>query len=155
MTGKYNTITYDAPQSKTTNKKLLGHSDDEKDDEKEDFVMDGRWIIKKKDRKLLRHMGVLGMHWGERRYQNEDGSLTPEGREHYGVGESNKKQSIFSKAKTLVQKTIGTYGSMDMYDDFVKRRAEESRQEWMAIYRDNDSSDRLKDYAFKKIFEDL
>lgn len=26
------------------------------------------------------------MHWGERRYQNKDGTLTPEGRERYGIG---------------------------------------------------------------------
>lgn len=34
------------------------------------------------------HHGVKGQKHGQRRYQNEDGSLTPEGREHYGVGES-------------------------------------------------------------------
>lgn len=27
----------------------------------------------------LYHYGVLGMKWGVRRYQNKDGSLTPEG----------------------------------------------------------------------------
>lgn len=32
----------------------------------------------------LYHPGVKGMRWGHRRYQNEDGSLTPAGREHYG-----------------------------------------------------------------------
>ena len=32
----------------------------------------------------LVHSGVLGMKWGIRRYQNEDGTLTPEGRIHYG-----------------------------------------------------------------------
>ena len=37
----------------------------------------------KKD--YLAHYGVRGQKWGKRRYQNEDGSLTPEGREHYGV----------------------------------------------------------------------
>lgn len=36
------------------------------------------------------------MHWGERRYQNEDGSLTPEGREHYGVGESRSDSGFQS-----------------------------------------------------------
>lgn len=34
----------------------------------------------------LSHEGILGMHWGERRYQNYDGSLTEEGRKHYGIG---------------------------------------------------------------------
>lgn len=30
------------------------------------------------------------MKWGERRWQNEDGSLTPEGRVHYGYGEGGQ-----------------------------------------------------------------
>lgn len=34
----------------------------------------------------LYHHGIHGQKWGHRRYQNSDGSLTPEGREHYGVG---------------------------------------------------------------------
>lgn len=35
----------------------------------------------------LTHTGVKGMRWGRRRYQNPDGTLTPEGRRHYGIGE--------------------------------------------------------------------
>jgi hypothetical protein len=31
------------------------------------------------------------MRWGERRYQYKDGSLTPEGRRHYGYGEERNK----------------------------------------------------------------
>lgn len=31
----------------------------------------------------LEHHGILGMKWGVRRYQNKDGSLTPEGRARY------------------------------------------------------------------------
>ena len=38
----------------------------------------------------LQHHGVLGMKWGVRRYQNEDGSLTSAGREHYGLKEGKK-----------------------------------------------------------------
>lgn len=31
----------------------------------------------------LRHWGILNMKWGERRYQNEDGTLTEAGKERY------------------------------------------------------------------------
>lgn len=33
----------------------------------------------------LEHSGVKGQKWGVRRWQNEDGTLTPEGRIHYGL----------------------------------------------------------------------
>ena len=47
----------------------------------------------------LVHYGVPHMSWGKRRYQNPDGSLTPEGREHYGVGESkdNKLEKKYNR----------------------------------------------------------
>ncbi len=31
----------------------------------------------------LAHHGIKGMHWGVRRYQNSDGSLTPDGEKRY------------------------------------------------------------------------
>lgn len=34
----------------------------------------------------LEHFGTLGQRWGNRKYQYTDGSLTPLGRKHYGVG---------------------------------------------------------------------
>ena len=42
----------------------------------------------------LEHYGVKGQKHGLRRYQNEDGSLTAEGRDHYGVGDSRRKANI-------------------------------------------------------------
>lgn len=34
----------------------------------------------------LEHHGVKGQKWGKRRYQNKDGSLTPLGYKHWGIG---------------------------------------------------------------------
>lgn len=40
----------------------------------------------------LYHHGVKGMHWGVRRYQNEDGSLTAAGRRRYNRQETRRVQ---------------------------------------------------------------
>lgn len=42
-------------------------------------------VIRTED--YLAHHGILGQKWGVRRFQNEDGTLTPEGRERYGADE--------------------------------------------------------------------
>ena len=43
---------------------------------------------------ILAHHGTKGQEWGKRKYQYEDGSLTPLGRIHYGVGEAREKSKI-------------------------------------------------------------
>lgn len=52
----------------------------------------------------LKHYGVVGMHWGIRRYQNEDGSLTTEGKIHYGIGV--KEDSHDSKKANDIYNTL-------------------------------------------------
>ncbi len=59
----------------------------------------------------LYHFGTKGMKWGIRRFQNEDGSLTEEGRRHYGyslkrgiknIREARQKKKLAKKrAKAL------------------------------------------------------
>ena len=52
----------------------------------------------------LKHWGIIGMKWGIRRYQNPDGTLTPEGKIHYSkelskiIKKENDNQKIYSKA---------------------------------------------------------
>ena len=43
---------------------------------------------------FLAHFGTRGMKWGQRRYQNEDGSLTSLGRERYGSGKVRSRLGI-------------------------------------------------------------
>ena len=47
----------------------------------------------------LYHWGIKGQKWGIRRYQNEDGSLTPEGRKRYGV-----YNDLFGRARVANKK---------------------------------------------------
>lgn len=41
----------------------------------------------------LIHYGIEGQRWGVRRYQNQDGTLTPEGRKHYGYGDTYNRDN--------------------------------------------------------------
>ena len=54
----------------------------------------------------LYHHGIMGQKWGVRRFQNEDGSLTPEGRERYGVGEGGISRHNTSRN---IRKVAGKY----------------------------------------------
>lgn len=45
----------------------------------------------------LRHAGVKGMKWGVRRYQNKDGTLTPEGKQR--AANKEKKRAMKNDAK--------------------------------------------------------
>lgn len=49
---------------------------------------------------ILVHHGIPGQKWGVRRYQNEDGTLTPEGRRRQGYDNSLKPQKALGARTT-------------------------------------------------------
>lgn len=55
-------------------------------------------------RDWLFHDGQKGMKWGRRRYRNYDGTLTPAGRERYGVGQPRKDNPVSNVARALSRK---------------------------------------------------
>lgn len=67
----------------------------------------------------LEHYGVKGQKHGIRRYQNEDGSLTPEGREHYGYNQGwearqqYKRGAIDKQQLREATRAKGTLGKID------------------------------------------
>lgn len=60
----------------------------------------------------LRHWGILGQKWGERRYQNPDGTLTELGKRRYGRDKKNPDVKIKQPdANRWVQEDIKRYSA--------------------------------------------
>lgn len=54
----------------------------------------------------LAHHGIKDQKWHNRRFQNYDGSLTPEGRIRYGVGSPREKKKEESNANSRLKETV-------------------------------------------------
>ena len=97
----------------------------------------------------LYHHGIKGQHWGDRRFQNEDGSWTPEGRERYGKGgllfrifrrkEPNEQQV---KANAQKEKARISYNTQK-YKANLKSKAQKEKD----IRAANEERNRLKQQA--------
>ena len=89
----------------------------------------------------LYHYGIKGMHWGVRRFQQKDGSLTAAGKKrYYDTPELNRQKAEMKSAKTQMKasrkayKRVANLSSLDpertkaareksRFDDAVYRRA--------------------------------
>ena len=71
----------------------------------------------------IKHYGVIGMKWGQRRFQNKDGSLTPAGERHYAkTGEYGYKYKSFG-TKHNERKSARLQKKIDATTDTAKRKA--------------------------------
>ena len=72
------------------------------------------------DNLYISHHGMKGMRWGERQWQNKDGSLTPAGRIHYGVGKAKEAAGqAIGKVKTAVGEKVKELKYGKTYNDDV------------------------------------
>lgn len=83
----------------------------------------------------LYHHGVKGQKWGVRNYQNPDGSLTPLGREHYGIKERLAERKEI-KAKQKEAKKDKAVTEM-MKSEKITRKEAERRYEIVQNYKRN------------------
>ncbi len=84
----------------------------------------------KRNKSTLKHHGILGQKWGRRRYQYENGSLTPEGRIHYGVGKARDDGDV---------STVDIRSSGLIFDRPNKRKAKAKKpsKEMIALQQEN------------------
>ena len=74
----------------------------------------------------LMHFGILGQRWGVRRFQNEDGTLTKEGKERYRL--TQQAQQYYQQAKENHRENI-LNDEQNIKD--LKQRGPDSAKDWL------------------------
>ena len=94
----------------------------------------------------IEHHGVKGQQKGVRRYQNEDGSYTEEGRRHYGIGDP--KKYFGSAPEAADNKAIARYNS---WQNVVPPSQRASHGTYNAIKREaEEAMQRQHDYTVER-----
>lgn len=91
----------------------------------------------------IKHHGIKGQKWGKRRFQNKDGSLTPEGKKRYGDGDSVGLQ----ETKKLVDKTNEVARQTQRISEDKRNKKEKQAKK--------DSEQEIRDKVYKMSDQEL
>lgn len=94
----------------------------------------------------IAHHGIKGQRWKIRRYQYEDGSLTPEGRIRYGKGEARKSSAGSSTRKS----TSSVKAKASNSDD-----SEKSEKKALADLTDDELRSKINRLSLEKQYRQL
>lgn len=87
----------------------------------------------------LQHHGIKGMRWGQRRYQNKDGSLTPAGLKRYNK-EVEKLKAETAKVKAAEKVAANRAKTQSKLDKLEAKKQElEERKKALKDKSDNDA----------------
>lgn len=94
------------PQMKSTYNKNKAAAKARKEEEKKRNMRHSSLAYDLVDDSYLAHHGIKGQKWGVRRWQNQDGSLTPDGRIHYGRGKKKESEGMGVRAGLTAAKAL-------------------------------------------------
>lgn len=94
----------------------------------------------------LAHHGIKNQKWGQRRFQNYDGSLTSEGRRRYGVGESNQSSRERKQAEKVKAKAAKERAKASGKKKAEAQKLQDQKQKRMEYLRDHPE----KIYKYRK-----
>lgn len=77
----------------------------------------------------LIHYGIKGQRWGVRRWQNEDGSRTPEGKIRYGQGDGSSKKGQ-EKTPTKAESAVSGVNKKPTYTEIVQNNRARTAEAW-------------------------
>lgn len=96
------------------------------------------------------HYGVKGMHWGVRRYQNPDGTLTPLGKKH------KKKDVVFVSGSSKTQFDDNPYYRKELPNEVKKKLDDYISNGDKVIVGDAPGIDRqVQDYLHSKKYKNV
>ena len=122
-------------------------------EEQDRSLAHGLILCTQSEAEYLMHFGIKGQKHGIRRWQNEDGSLTPEGYIHYGVGQGNKAKAKADKYQAKADKIQLKADKYKVKADKYAKRAEKQEERGKAeIEKDKETYNKdLKDYKDQEL----